>query len=151
VFAVSAGLAAVSFVLGEGRHSQPDVAGIYAASGACRGRFELEQSGQFVDSSGALDGELRLRNGVLSGTAHCANGIADLCLRRTAAKGLAPLPGCTEVHARFVAAVPPPGSVARPAKSPPGDGRLSENDAVRQVLPVEKDAAPLGIAVVAAR
>lgn len=31
------------------------------------------------------------------------------------------------------------------------DGRLSENDAERQILPVEKDAAPLGIAVVPAR
>src|SRR5207249_1871265 len=117
VFAVSAGLAATSFALGKGRHSQPDISGVYDASGVCTGRFDLKQSGQFVDLSGAVHGSLRFRHGRLDGAARCGGHAGSLCLHA----------GCAgAVRGTFVESLPAVGLKA-PAKPPPGEeifGRL---------------------------
>lgn len=131
VFAASAGLAIAAFSIGDTKHAQPDIAGSYAARGPCAGgtgKLVLNQSGQFVDASGALRGKLRFRHGVLSGTVECAGGSsAKLCLRRVPLHALHSLPGCTRLQARFVAKLPKPGTTAKPANPPTSEqifGRL---------------------------
>jgi Kef-type K+ transport system membrane component KefB len=131
VFGVGAALAATSFALGSGRHSQPDVSGIYRVRGACAGgagRLQLTQSGQFVDAGGALHGKLRIRHGRLKGRVRCADGShARVCYLVTAAHRLRPLFGCAVVAAEFVEALPKPGTTAKPAKPPTNEqifGRL---------------------------
>jgi Kef-type K+ transport system membrane component KefB len=107
VFAVSAAIAATSFALGAGKHSEPSIAGIYRASGPCAGSFTLKQSGQFVDASGAISGSLRFRNGVLGGSTGCGELRA-----RPAGKDLAGTLAARPFHADFVAALPAPGQTA---------------------------------------
>lgn len=126
VFAVSAALAATSFALGHDEHSQPSIAGEYAVSGACTGAFKLQQSGEFVDVSGALAGKLRFRDGALRGDAECRGRSVEVCVRPAAGKSLAPLPGCPPLQARYLRALPTVAtSIA--AKSPKSEqvfGRL---------------------------
>jgi K+:H+ antiporter len=131
VFGVSAGLAVTSFALGSDRHAQPNVAGTYRGTGTCvggTGKFKLEQSGQFVDGSGALHGQLRLQRGRLSGTVSCLRGgERRFCMRVADEHRLRPLPGCVPASARFLEALPKPGTTAKPANPPRNEvilGRL---------------------------
>jgi K+:H+ antiporter len=131
VFAISAGLAVTAFVLGSDRHSQPDVAGFYRVTGVCAsavGKLKLEQSGQFVDASGPLDGKLRLRDGRLTGTVSCERGgERRFCMRVSRTHRLRPVPGCVPASATFVEELPKPGTTAKPAKPPRNEvifGRL---------------------------
>ena len=109
VFAISAGLAATSFALGHTRHSQPDVAGYYEAGGACSGKFKVEQSGQFVNVSGAVGGKLRLRHRELRGAVRCGAAHTRVCFVVDGAHELRALSGCGGVTAKFVEELPKPG------------------------------------------
>lgn len=131
VFGISAALAVTSFAIGSDKHAQPDVSGTYRGTGTCVGgvgRFKLEQSGQFVDASGVLDGKLRLRDGRLTGTVSCLQGAERrFCMRVADVQRLRPLPGCVPASARFLEALPKPGTTAKPAESPHNEvifGRL---------------------------
>jgi hypothetical protein len=117
VFGISAALAVTSFAIGSDTHAQPDVSGTYRGTGTCVGgvgRFKLEQSGQFVDASGVLDGKLRLRDGRLTGTVSCLRGAERrFCMRVADVQRLRP-----------AVSRPRPGSSRRcrnraPPRSPP--------------------------------
>jgi Kef-type K+ transport system membrane component KefB len=137
VFVVGVSLASTSLVLGAGRDSQPQVAGVYRASGPCLGgvrEFQLEQSGQFVDASGALEGKLRYRRNRLTGDVRCA-GRAGTQSRLDATRLDSPggrrmlrgTLGSDPFRAVFVHDLAKPGVVAVPASAPPGEqvfGRL---------------------------
>ena len=59
---------AVSVSVGRGEQAQPAIAGFYESDSACLGeRFNLAQSGQFVDVGGDAGGKLRLRDDQLTG------------------------------------------------------------------------------------
>jgi Kef-type K+ transport system membrane component KefB len=89
LIAVLAAAGVVSALAARGTEPAPAIAGQYRADdGACFGdRFTLEQSGQFVALEGeGASGELRLRDGRLTGTASCADGSrarVDLALDRS--------------------------------------------------------------------
>jgi Kef-type K+ transport system membrane component KefB len=76
LFAISAGLAATSFKAGAGRKPEPKLAGVYRADLACAAGEELrlEQSGRYVDATGALDGKLESVKGHLTGDVRCGDG-----------------------------------------------------------------------------
>jgi K+:H+ antiporter len=134
-FAVSAALASTSFVLGADRRAQPKLSGIYRATGSCAhgGELRLDQSGQFVDASGALDGSLRFRHRRLSGTVRCADGTrARLDARRLGGRDderpeLAGTLGGRPFHGAYLRDLPKVAASATPAKSPANEqvfGRL---------------------------
>ena len=74
VFGIVAISAAVSFTIGGGEHSAPSVIGTYASAAPCLGKFELNQSGTFVDLSAGATGKLRLHGHRLTGDVNCRNG-----------------------------------------------------------------------------
>jgi hypothetical protein len=84
VAAILAACATVSITVGHSEKAAPDVAGIYASDSACLGdRFQLEQSGRFVDlgGAGAGSGKLELKDDRLRGSVTCRDGRrADLDL-----------------------------------------------------------------------
>ena len=119
-----------SFALGSDRHAQPDVAGTYRGTGTCvggAGKFKLEQSGQFVDASGTLHGQLRLQQGASRDGSCLRGGERRFCMRVADDHRLRPLPGCVPASARFLEALPKPGTTAKPANPPRNEvilGRL---------------------------
>jgi Kef-type K+ transport system membrane component KefB len=123
LFAISAGLASTSFVLGSGRHSQPKVAGIYR-SAQCGPEFTLKQSGEFVDASGALSGTLRFRHRRLTGSASCAGRHGRLVVRRDGTALVGTFAGA-RFGATFDRDVPlPTASAAKPPANEQVFGRL---------------------------
>lgn len=133
VFAVGVALASTSFVLGAGKQSQPKVAGVYRANGPCLGgkrEFRLEQSGQFVDASGPLDGELRFRRDRLTGDVRCADGTHARLDAARLGQGRPELRGTlgeASFQAVFLRDVPGTGVAEAPGTSPPSEqvfGRL---------------------------
>ncbi len=107
-----------SISIGSDRHAAPAIGGFYSSSSACLGKsFKLQQSGQFVDLSGSSTGKLRLRDGALRGTAHCASGgtaAVDLALvgKGTAATLSGPV-GSEQATGKFVKPLPEPGASAK--------------------------------------
>ncbi len=129
VFALSAGLATWAFLAGEGKHSEPKVAGIYEATGPCAGKFSLDQSGQFVDASGGLSGSLRFRNNRLTGTVSCHGTQAQLDAERVSDAELKGTVGGAAFDATYVSDLPKPGaavttSTAKPPSNEVIFGRL---------------------------
>jgi Kef-type K+ transport system membrane component KefB len=123
LFALSAGIAATSFALGSDRKPRPKIAGIYRSSD-CGPQLALKQSGEFVDASGGLSGELRFRHGRLTGTADC-NGRSGPLEVRQAGKQLVGTFGGRPFRATFLRDIPSPTAGA--AKPPANDrvfGRL---------------------------
>jgi Kef-type K+ transport system membrane component KefB len=76
---LTAAVVAFSASAGSGRHAEPTIAGGYDVSsgtGCLGSKFDLEQSGQFVDlssSEGPVAGSLTLKRGHLSGQVTCVN------------------------------------------------------------------------------
>lgn len=125
----------VSIVIGNNREAAPTLAGFYEADqGACLGdRFQVDQSGQFVDldGSGKTGGKLRVEDGRLRGDVTCADGssaTADLALTGTGEDAaLAGSLGGQTLSASFAEELPEPGASQAPAKKRSGEetfGRL---------------------------
>ena len=107
-----------SISIGSDRHAEPAIGGFYSSTSDCLGdKFELQQSGQFIDLSGPSTGKLRLQSGRLHGTANCAGGgTAPVSLELTG-KGetasFAGTVGSDDVTAKFVEPLPEPGASAK--------------------------------------
>ena len=119
VFLVAA--VAVSLVLGHREHAQPAIGASYSSSSACLSSFTLKQSGTFVDVSGAgsIGGKLRLEHHRLTGDVTCADGTTaalGVPVPTSEPKTLSGTLGGQPFHAKFTAALPPPGASA---KKPP--------------------------------
>lgn len=117
IAAILAVCVVVSIVIGKGRDPAPAVAGVYGSTSACLGeRFELEQSGQFVDLGGADagNGKLKLEEGRLGGDARCLDGRServDLAVEGSGQNvSLQGSVGGERVEARYEEALPAPGA-----------------------------------------
>ncbi|MGH2854216.1 MAG: cation:proton antiporter [Solirubrobacteraceae bacterium] len=119
---VTAAVVVFVFVTGATKHAQPQIAGGYdvSAGSACLGpKIELAQSGRYVTLSNAkstVSGALKLLNGHLSGTAHCAGGRDAKIAAHVAAGVLAGSLGGLPVSAELKHGPPPPGAPKRLAK-----------------------------------
>jgi len=107
-----------SISIGSDRQAEPAIGGFYSSTSECLGdKFELQQSGQFVDMSGSSTGKLRLQSGNLHGTANCAGGgtaPVDLDLTgKGETASFAGTVGSEDVTAKFTDPLPEPGASAK--------------------------------------
>jgi K+:H+ antiporter len=115
VFGFLAAAVLTSISIGHDRHAAKAIGGFYSSPSGCLGKdFKLQQSGQFVDLSGSSTGELRLRGNHLRGTVDCASGGTAALDLAIVGKGLlAGSLGSEQATAKFVKALPEPGSSAK--------------------------------------
>jgi Kef-type K+ transport system membrane component KefB len=135
VTALLAAAATFSIWVGNGEEPQPAVAGTYAAPAASciGGRFDLTQSGKYVDldGPGSAEGKLDLDDGRLTGDVTCRDGSSaavDLAVPPEHGEGaLTGEIGGRSFEGRFVAEPPEPGASAKPVEKRSGEetfGRL---------------------------
>ena len=127
-----AAAASVSIAIGRNEEPQPAIAGFYTSSAPCLGeRFELRQSGQYVDLGGGVGGTLRFKDGRITGDVECRDGTSGEASMRVVGEGeharLAGTIGGRAVTARFAEELAEPGVAAEEAPKRSGEetfGRL---------------------------
>jgi K+:H+ antiporter len=111
----------VSLHFGHKENAKAAIAGSYSSSNACLKAFDVKQSGQYVDLSGAgsTGGKLILSHGRLHGDVTCQDGSTlpmSLAIPAGPPKLYSGTLGGQPFQAKFVAAPPAPGTSA---KKPP--------------------------------
>ncbi len=113
---VTAAVIAIVIAAGSGKHAEPAIAGGYDAAagrGCLGGKFDVTQSGQFVSLDNAqstLSGNLKLKQGRLTGTVHCVNHAPGAIDARFRAGTLEGTIGGGPMSAQLRRSPPPPGA-----------------------------------------
>jgi K+:H+ antiporter len=123
VAAILAVCAVISIVVGHDRDPAPAIAGVYDSNSPCLGeRFELEQSGRFVNLGGSAagSGKLEIEDSRLQGDAACLDGQAgdvDLAIEGSGEDvNLVGTAAGEPVEARYAEPLPEPGVSGPPKK-----------------------------------
>jgi len=144
LLAVLAGVVAFVVPAGERKQTERPIAGGYDVRTAnpCLGpQFDVRQSGEFVAiaAPGGVGGQLRLRDGLLSGDVTCRDGTTAPLELRAAERGLDGSAAGRPLSAELLRDPPAAGSRTRVPGAVTGEYRLSpRSDCLGSAIEIEK-------------